>query len=981
MMLSIGTGLTFVKNYVAAVFGGNTSYNPVHVFGSDLVTWYGNSVEELWAEHRACWEDSPELVVNGGFDSADGWTLDAGVTVTDGVLSFNTSTTRSAIRASALPLVAGRSYRVEVTVTRVSGSIEVFVGNTVSGAANSTGKHSFVIVSSAANQNIQIRSLGAGVFTVDNLSVKEIDFSKSRLFSDNLGTTPITALEQTVGLILDKSKGLELGPELVTNGDFAAGTSGWTGLNATLSASNGVLRVTKTTTNGQGRSSFAVVAGRSYAVSATLVGRNTTSVSIFFQVGSTAGASDYFNQVFVTGTASGTVSGSFLATVTGTAHIQLYSAAASGFEDWSAVSVRELPGHHLSQPTATARGRLSARYNLLTNTVWGAVTPTGWTDFGTGPTREVITMSNGQPGIRFTGTNNRPRISQALSPVPPVGSVIRLRLWIDHAVSLDFPLRKLAQILQGGTTSKFSAIRQENFSGPGWYETTLTVDPGTTSVSIQIGVGIDGNATDLVEAGLPDVRLAAYPASWPQYQRVTTASDYDTLGFPARLVMDGVDDRWVTGNIDFTSASELIVVAVARANPTNGWLVNYNGSNSGGSFRLRVGASGNWAWSSAVRGGGGGSEAVTPGLVQSSAAVLLTALSTNPIQASLRVNAQPTVSAVGAEHTPFSGSFPLHVGQQASGGAFFNGDIFSLPMIVRRQITTEERFFAEKAFGKTIGVLQKSTPMTLFGSDVYSWHGNTVDEVIRAQFSGGPVVFYQDQAGTVPVTEVGQDIGLVLDLSGNGNHLRLLANEYIYPPKLFHVNGEYAMGTNYQCSTLNETNSSTPVAEYSISLKVDPNEQGWYVGLTADYEAGNGYPYFYFDYYRYYGDWYDALSWSYGDDYPYIETGIPAGPQSRVISSSSTFVGGERRLLLHTNNNLTFTSPAFTTPDTFSLNRSEVYFGAEALGPDDNDSLGPHDNGRELYRPVLLTSLPLIIKRSITDFERAQIVSMFTSQE
>lgn len=43
----------------------------------------------------------------------------------------------------------------------------------------------------------------------------------STMFQDHLGTTPVTAVGQTVGFIGDKSQGLVLGPELVTNGDFS----------------------------------------------------------------------------------------------------------------------------------------------------------------------------------------------------------------------------------------------------------------------------------------------------------------------------------------------------------------------------------------------------------------------------------------------------------------------------------------------------------------------------------------------------------------------------------------------------------------------------------------------------------------------------------------------------------------------------------------------------------------------------------------
>ena len=51
----------------------------------------------------------------------------------------------------------------------------------------------------------------------------------STLFQDSAGTTPVTASGQPVGLMLDKSKGLVRGPELITNGDFATDTD-WLGI-------------------------------------------------------------------------------------------------------------------------------------------------------------------------------------------------------------------------------------------------------------------------------------------------------------------------------------------------------------------------------------------------------------------------------------------------------------------------------------------------------------------------------------------------------------------------------------------------------------------------------------------------------------------------------------------------------------------------------------------------------------------------------
>ena len=66
----------------------------------------------------------------------------------------------------------------------------------------------------------------------------------STLFQDSAGTTPVTAVEQPVGLMLDKSQGLVLGSELVVNGDLSNGTTNWTASSSSIANVSGELQVT-----------------------------------------------------------------------------------------------------------------------------------------------------------------------------------------------------------------------------------------------------------------------------------------------------------------------------------------------------------------------------------------------------------------------------------------------------------------------------------------------------------------------------------------------------------------------------------------------------------------------------------------------------------------------------------------------------------------------------------------------------------------
>ena len=84
------------------------------------------------------------------------------------------------------------------------------------------------------------------------------------LFQDAAGTTPVTAVERPVGLMLDKSKGLVLGPELVTNGDFSNGTTGWTANNALFTVVNGELEITASGSSPSARRALSTTAGKTY---------------------------------------------------------------------------------------------------------------------------------------------------------------------------------------------------------------------------------------------------------------------------------------------------------------------------------------------------------------------------------------------------------------------------------------------------------------------------------------------------------------------------------------------------------------------------------------------------------------------------------------------------------------------------------------------------------------------------------------------
>jgi len=171
----------------------------------------------------------------------------------------------------------------------------------------------------------------------------------STLFQDTAGTTPVTTPGQTVALMLDKSKGLTLGPELVTNGTFDSDTdwtkaAGWTISGGTANFSSGAIfnSIYQTITT---------VAGLTYKLSFDCSARTTGTFQIFAKNTDDSGAL-LNSSVSVTSTGSYEFIFTALSTITFFKLTPMTSGAGASFDN---ISVKEIPGNHATQPTTAAR--------------------------------------------------------------------------------------------------------------------------------------------------------------------------------------------------------------------------------------------------------------------------------------------------------------------------------------------------------------------------------------------------------------------------------------------------------------------------------------------------------------------------------------------------------------------------------------------------------------------------------------------------
>lgn len=221
-------------------------------------------------------------------------------------------------------------------------------------------------VSSAGYSFKNLGSLFSGG-SIDGVMIDLTD--TTTLFQDANGILPVTANNDPVGFALDQHKwgGLTLAAyrasqsEMVTNGDFSGGLTGWTTFNAgNVSIVGDAIRITPNDgTTRYAYQTLTTVPARWYEISVDYLGGTSPGASI--RVGTAAGSSNLLNSGSLSGI--GTKRYFFKAAST-TSLIHVVNAGASGTTaDFDNVSVKEIDGHH-----ATAANRptwASASNDLL----------------------------------------------------------------------------------------------------------------------------------------------------------------------------------------------------------------------------------------------------------------------------------------------------------------------------------------------------------------------------------------------------------------------------------------------------------------------------------------------------------------------------------------------------------------------------------------------------------------------------------------
>lgn len=448
---------------------------------------------------------------------------------------------------------------------------------------------------SVNTQGISVLSFKPSRLFADNSQGFWLDASDpSVLFQDSAGTTPVTALGDPVGLWLDKSKGLAQGVELVVNGGFTSGITGWTDASSGTgsfveSAGQGLISHGASGT-GRARQQLTTVAGSVYKI--TFYALISSSGGNRFSVGTTAGGSDIVALQSVIPSKQQYVF-YFIASGT-TTWINWFTGAAAETIRIDDVTVKSVAGNHFIQTGSGARP------------VWGSwplsAAIAGYVRNLLSSTEDVTASYWASGSSNITRTSSDTIVETAVSSTHFLGAITNLTSGLTYTQSVTLVKGVLAsapdimQLTFGGAafgTSQFANVNvltgevvstaggatctseASTTVAGGWEFTYAATATATASSSVLLVAFCNNNgaATRLPSyAGSTTADCKVYrmqseqSATATTYQRVGVSSRYDVseAGQPQVYFVspDGVDDFMVSAaNVDFSATDRMFVCA------------------------------------------------------------------------------------------------------------------------------------------------------------------------------------------------------------------------------------------------------------------------------------------------------------------------------------------------------------------------------------------------------------------------------------
>ena len=331
----------------------------------------------------------------------------------------------------------------------------------------------------------------------------ESDFAS--LFQDSAGITPVTAVEQAIGLMLDKhaTGGVQVSPGVYPNGyTFQAGV--------TQSGNTAVFSGVVTNNSAFIASSPALVANRYYLV--TYAVNSITAGGFACYVGG------------MPSTITQTVPGTYTERIRTSATDQFVAIRAVGTTSGvvSGLVVTEVLGNHVSQATAASRPVVSSRVNTFLKTE--NLLDAAWFNTTTTVTSGIADPNGGTAAFRLTANGASSQLYQLLVAT---ATNITVSMMVRR-VSGTGVIR-----LYGADGSSFTDITASLSSG--WQRFYAPV-AGSNAGNVYGNIFITTSG-DVIEVAFPERDQAGAT----KYQRVDTSTSYDTAGFPLYAACNGTN--------------------------------------------------------------------------------------------------------------------------------------------------------------------------------------------------------------------------------------------------------------------------------------------------------------------------------------------------------------------------------------------------------------------------------------------------------
>ena len=501
-------------------------------------------------------------------------------------------------------------------------------------------------------------------------------FPLATLYQDIAGTTPVTAPNQPVGLMLDKSQGLVLGSEL--RGTGAIGLTG-TATAATYNTTTGAATCFRVDASNQ---SFVTLTG--LTSTATYVVTVTCASAV---VGMSVRAGAFSAAAATTLTAGQTKT----AYVTGTTAIT-FTDSGSGCS-FTVTSVKLIAGNHATQSTSGSRPTYgivpaTGRRNLLTFSE--QFDNAAWVKQGIGVATAPVVTANA--GIAPDGTTTADRVQMSLGGGTTAGDISTINqaysfsagnytssFWIrsntgaDQTVQLTIEGVGITVFTVTPTWQRFSGIR--NATGL------------SSNVALRLRGTFTGNTADILVWGAQLETGSTATA----YQRVVTAFEVTEANVASLsyIFFDGIDDFMVTPTI--TPGTDKVQVFAGVRKLSDAALAVMlelsTGAGSGrfGLFAPSAAATANYQFATL------GTSATFPTATGFAAPItnVITAFSDiSAPNAIVRVNGTQQAQSTSTQGTGNYLAYPLYIGRRGGTSNPFNGQMYGLITRFGANLTT-----------------------------------------------------------------------------------------------------------------------------------------------------------------------------------------------------------------------------------------------------------------------------------------------------